>query len=65
MKKFSLNLEKYTKFQNDKEVVLAAVQQNGYALYYASKELKDNKEVLLTAVQNKKENKEQLNYLSK
>jgi hypothetical protein len=34
VKKFSLNLEKYTKFQNDKEVVLAAVQQNSLALRY-------------------------------
>jgi hypothetical protein len=37
--------------QNDKEVVLAAVQENGFSLGYASRELKSDKEVCLAAVQ--------------
>ena len=36
---------------NDKEVVLAAVQQYGWALEWASKRLKNDKEVVLAAVQ--------------
>ena len=50
MENFGIDLEKYKKFQNDKEVVLAAVQQNGYALQYASKELQNDREVVLAAV---------------
>jgi histidinol phosphatase-like PHP family hydrolase len=34
----------------DKEVVLAAVKQNGLALEYASKELQNDREVVLAAV---------------
>lgn len=34
----------------DKEVVLAAVQQDGMALRYADSEMKKDKEVVLTAV---------------
>ncbi|CAE7403904.1 unnamed protein product [Symbiodinium sp. CCMP2592] len=37
--------------QANRKVVLAAVQQNGYALQYASKDLQANKEVVLAAVQ--------------
>jgi hypothetical protein len=36
--------------KNDKEVVLAALSQNGYALQYASDTLKNDKEVVLAAV---------------
>ena len=36
--------------RNDREVVLAAVAQNGCALQYASEELRSDKEVVLTAV---------------
>ena len=35
----------------DREVVLAAVQQNGFALGYASAELRADREVVLAAVQ--------------
>ena len=36
--------------QNDREVVLAAVTQNGYALNFASEELKRDREVVLAAI---------------
>ena len=36
---------------SDREVVLAAVQQNGDALYYASTELQADREIVLAAVQ--------------
>ncbi len=36
-------------FKNDKEVVLAAVKQNGYALQYASPDLKNDKDVRTAA----------------
>jgi hypothetical protein len=36
--------------KNDKEVVLAAVEENGDALEYASEELQNDKEVVLMAV---------------
>jgi hypothetical protein len=36
--------------KNAKELVLAAVAQNGYALLYTSVELKNDKEVVLAAV---------------
>ena len=38
------------KLKVDKEVILAAVKQNGYALQYADEKLKANKEVILAAV---------------
>ena len=38
------------KLKADKEVVLAAVKQNGLALEYADKKLKGDKEVVLTAI---------------
>ena len=44
------NLYKLKDFQNDKDVVLAAVQQNGFALKYASEELKKDREIVLAAV---------------
>ena len=37
--------------QADREVVLAAVQQDGYALQYASAGLQADREVVLAAVQ--------------
>jgi sulfur relay (sulfurtransferase) complex TusBCD TusD component (DsrE family) len=36
--------------KNDRDIVLAAVNQNGHALQYASVELKNDREVVLTAV---------------
>ena len=36
----------------DKEVVLAAVQQNSHALKYAAEELQADKEIVLAAEQN-------------
>jgi hypothetical protein len=47
--------------KKDKEVVLAAVKQDGYALQYASEELKKDKEVVLAAV---KQNGYALKYAS-
>jgi NhaP-type Na+/H+ and K+/H+ antiporter len=40
-----------TKLKNDKEIVLAAVQQDGKSLEDASHELKNDKEIVLAAVQ--------------
>ena len=37
--------------KNDKEIVLKAIQINGWALKHASDELKNDKEVVLKAVQ--------------
>jgi len=37
--------------KNNEKVVLAAVQQNGYSLEYASEEMKNNETVVLDAVQ--------------
>lgn len=37
-------------FRKDKEVVLLAVKQNGYALYYADTKLKKDKEIVPAAV---------------
>ena len=39
-----------SKLQNNKEVVLAAVSNHGYAFHYASERLKNDKEVILAAV---------------
>ena len=36
----------------DKEIVLAAVQSDGYALEYAAEELQADKEIVLVAEQN-------------
>ncbi|WP_080502456.1 DUF4116 domain-containing protein [Neochlamydia sp. TUME1] len=37
--------------QNNREIVLAAVQQNGSALYYAaSAALQNNREIVLSAI---------------
>ncbi len=38
--------------KNDKEIVLAAVRQDGSTLYYASDELRQDKEVVLAATVN-------------
>ena len=38
---------------NEKEIVMAAVAQNGRALYYASDKLKNDKEIVMAAVAQK------------
>ena len=38
------------KLQNDRDIVLAAVEQDGAALEYASEKLKADKDIVLTAV---------------
>ena len=43
--------DKFVGWCRHKEAVLAAVQQDGDALQYASEELKADKEVMLAAVQ--------------
>jgi hypothetical protein len=50
VKQDGLQLVFATKLQNDKEVVLAAVNQCGWALEHASAELRNDKEVVLAAV---------------
>jgi len=45
-------LKNFPEFHNDKKVVLAAVQDVGYALEYASEELRGDREIVLAAVQN-------------
>ena len=37
----------------DKKIVLEAVKQNGYSLFYADQSLKKDKEVVLEAIKNK------------
>ena len=49
--KDGLNLKDHSGFQNDKEIVKASVQQNGYALEYASEGLRNNYEIVLAAVE--------------
>lgn len=44
-------LKDVPEFQQDKEVVLHAVQKDGQSLQYASKKLQEDKEVVLNAVQ--------------
>ncbi len=44
-------LSENSEWNGNKDVVMAAVQQNGYSLQYASKELRNNKEVVSAAVQ--------------
>ena len=51
IKKDGLELNNFKELQNDKEVVLAAVQQNGLALEFASDKLKADRKVVLAAVQ--------------
>ena len=43
---------KYAKeeMQGDREVVMAAVAQNGWALDYATEEMKGNRQVVMSAV---------------
>lgn len=53
VKSDGLQLEYLKDLQNNKEVVLFAVQSNGDALQYASINLKEDKEVVLAAVGNK------------
>ena len=38
------------RLRDDKDVVMAAVQQNGMALYFASERLRDDKDVVMAAV---------------
>jgi hypothetical protein len=45
-----LNLRVYKQFNNDKEIVLAAVSNEGMALQFASRQLQNDKEVVLAAV---------------
>ncbi len=45
-----MNLQLCQSFNNDIEIVMTAVQQNGAALQYASNELKRNKQIVLAAV---------------
>ena len=47
--KFPSKLAKLTAFQNDKEVVLAAVKKYGYALEFAAPELQDDETVVMAA----------------
>lgn len=49
-KKDSWFLKHYPSWNNDKDVVIAAVQQYSEALEWASDELKNGKDVVLTAV---------------
>ena len=46
-----LNWSATKELQADKQIVLAAVRENGYALRFATKELQADKEVVLAAVQ--------------
>ena len=41
--------------QNDKKIVMAAVQQNGWALGHAPAALQNDKEIVMAAVQQKGE----------
>ena len=50
VKKKGESLEYLPEFQNNKKIVLAAVKQDGWALNYASEELRKDKEVVLEAV---------------
>ena len=52
MVKYSSNILQHAdkKLRGNKEIVLAAVRQNGEVLEYADKKLKNNKEVVLAAV---------------
>jgi hypothetical protein len=44
--------------KNNKEIVMAAVKNNGYSLTYASKELRNDKDLVLTSI-----SKDVLNFL--
>ena len=46
------SLKDFPFFQDDKEVVLTAVENYGFALDYTSDRLRDDKEIVLTAVKN-------------
>ena len=52
VKKNGLFLEKAVNFRNDREIVLAAVNNNGYALIHASQELRNDREIVLAAINN-------------
>ena len=59
--KDGLELRKYPEFQDNEEVVLLAVKENGFALEFASKRLQNKKEIVIEAV---KEDCEALYYAS-
>lgn len=50
IKKFSISLKRFTKFQDEKEVVLAACQNGGLELKFASEKLKNDKDVVKLAI---------------
>ena len=54
-------LKEYLEFQDNEEVVLIAVKENGFALEFASKRLQNKKEIVIEAV---KEDCEALYYAS-
>ncbi len=60
--KMNFSDKEFDLFRNDKEVVLEAVKQGGWALEYTSDELKNDKEVVLEAV---KQNGHALYFASK
>ena len=61
VKKDGYQLEKLSKFQKDPEIVLEAVKQVGYALQYATNDLRDNFQIVFEAV---KQNGYSLEYAS-
>lgn len=50
LNKSGWELSKFSEFKNDKDVVLAAVQNYGLSLRYASDSMKSNKDIVLKAV---------------
>lgn len=52
LKRAGILLEYAKEYQNDEDVVLVAVNQNGRSLQYASEELKNNKHIVLVALKN-------------
>ncbi len=53
MKVNGLTLSGVPHFNNDKEIVMAAVMENGFALEYASDELHNDEQVVMGAVKNR------------
>lgn len=45
----------FNDYRDDKEVVLAAIKQNGSDLIYASERLRDNKNIVIEALKNDKD----------
>ena len=50
------SLKTNEKLQDDREVMLAAVKVDGQALYYGSKSIRNDKEIVLEAVKKKRVN---------